>query len=110
MEHTVIITHPDGTAAGWQVKMLKWNGVDDRHPVRMPLVLRKAGDVFKGTLDLKDGIYSLVCDLNAGVELKVDLDPPSPLYQSDDPDWPVELSVPPLRHRDTFLVYFTVGG
>ena len=110
MLHTVTVSHTDGTPAGWMIQCFKWQDGTEPNPQQIPLVMIKRGHVFVGTMDLDDGEYGLDCDLRAGVELTIDLDPQSPIFQPPGTAWPVTVTVPPLRTRDIFSFYFRVGA
>ena len=107
MQHTVTVTQTAGNAAGWAVKCFKWASPHDTHPVEYPLYFQRVGNDYVATTDLPPGVYSLVCDLWAGVTLDIDLAPPSQRIQPAGP-WPLQATPKPQRPYDTLFFYFQV--
>lgn len=110
MNHTVTVKSANGRAAGWIVEYARYTGPNDEL-VFIPIEWAVDDDGnFTSTLPLDDGNWCLACQLAfAGTAVEIDLDPPAPIVDPPNEEWPVTVKVPPARTQELVTIYFRVG-
>jgi hypothetical protein len=108
MQHTITVSPANGSQEGWQVRCFYWGNGDHPSPPEYNLDWAEQNGVFTATADLHHGKNVISCDILAGVDVNINLDPPSPIYLPPGLQWPVKPSVPPSQTADFDTYYFAV--
>lgn len=112
MRYKVTLKSGDGTAAGWFVHHLRWEGPDAPDPAIYPISNWTEDDgVFAAEIDLEPGTYGLVCHLNmSGRKVEISMAPAPTITQPRGQQWPFKVEVPATRSQFTGTRYFKVEG